>query len=75
MVVSTLMAGDAVITRRGILAATGELTGLAAGVAAGQTPAVTTQGRNEAMQITRGGSQASRPGSTEYFTVVLTGRA
>jgi quercetin dioxygenase-like cupin family protein len=63
------MAEDAVITRRGIIAATGGLTGLAAaGLAAGQTWTVKTHRRNETMQITRGGSQASRPGPTEYFT-------
>ena len=57
------------ITRRCILGATGGLAGLAgAGVAAAQAPTVTTPGRNGAMQITRGGSQASRPGPAEYFT-------
>ena len=57
------------LTRRKILAATGGVAGLAAArIAAAQTPAVTTQGRNEAMQITRAGSQPSRPGPAEYFT-------
>jgi hypothetical protein len=57
------------LTRRKILAATGGVAGLAAArIAAAQAPAVTTQGRNEAMQITRAGSQASRPGPAEYFT-------
>jgi quercetin dioxygenase-like cupin family protein len=55
------------ITRRCILAATGGLAGLAGAVAA-QTRTGTTQARNETMQITRGGSQASRPGPAEYFT-------
>jgi quercetin dioxygenase-like cupin family protein len=57
------------ITRRSILAATGGVAGLAAaGVAAAQTPTVATQGRNGTMQITRGGSQASRTGPIENFT-------
>jgi quercetin dioxygenase-like cupin family protein len=57
------------ITRRCVLAATGSLAGLAAtGVAAAQTPAVTTQGSTGTMQITRGGSQASRTGPAENFT-------
>jgi quercetin dioxygenase-like cupin family protein len=57
------------ITRRRILAASGGLAALAAaGTAAAQTPTVPTQGRNGAMHITRGGSQPSRKGPTEYFT-------
>jgi quercetin dioxygenase-like cupin family protein len=57
------------ITRRRIIAATGGLAGLAAaGAAAAQTPTPATQGRNGTMQITRGGSQPSRKGPTEYFT-------
>jgi quercetin dioxygenase-like cupin family protein len=55
------------ITRRRMLAATGGLAALAAaGAVAAQAP--TTQGRNRTMQITRGGSQPSRKGPTEYFT-------
>ena len=57
------------ITRRRMLAATGGLAALAAaGAAAAQAPAVTTQGRNGTMQITRNGSQPSRKGPAEYFT-------
>jgi quercetin dioxygenase-like cupin family protein len=57
------------ITRRCILATSGGLAGLLpAGLTAAQTPTVTTQGRNGTMQITRAGSQASRPGPPEYFT-------
>jgi quercetin dioxygenase-like cupin family protein len=57
------------ITRRHILAATGGAAGLtASGFAAAQAPAVATQERNQTMQITRAGSQASRKGPAEYFT-------
>ena len=57
------------INRRHMLAATGGLAALAAArTAAAQTPAVTSQGRNGTMQITRGGSQPSRKGPAEYFT-------
>jgi quercetin dioxygenase-like cupin family protein len=57
------------ITRRRVLATTGGLAGLAvARVAAAQTSTVTTHRRNGTMQITRIGTQASRPGPTEYFT-------
>jgi quercetin dioxygenase-like cupin family protein len=57
------------ITRRCILAGGGGLAGLvAAGVAAAETPPVMTQERNGIMQITRGGSQPSRPAPSEYFT-------
>jgi quercetin dioxygenase-like cupin family protein len=56
------------ITRRHMLAATGGVGALAAaGAAAAQAPA-TAQGRNNAMQIARAGSQPSRQGPTEYFT-------
>jgi quercetin dioxygenase-like cupin family protein len=57
------------ITRRDMLAVTGSLAVLAAaGRAAAQTPAVTTQARNGTMQIIRAGSQPSRKGPAEYFT-------
>ena len=58
------------ITRRRMLAAAGGLAGLAAaGPAEAQTPpTVPTKGRNATMHITRGGSQPSRKGPTEYFT-------
>jgi hypothetical protein len=57
------------ITRRSILVALGWLAGLLrAGVAGAQTPSATAEGRNGIMQITRAGSQASRPGPQEYFT-------
>jgi quercetin dioxygenase-like cupin family protein len=57
------------IARRRILAAAGGLAALAAaGAAAAQAPTVPAQGRNGAMQITRGGSQPSRKGPAEYFT-------
>jgi quercetin dioxygenase-like cupin family protein len=57
------------ITRRHMLAAAGSVGALAAaGVAAAQTPGVTTQGRNAAMQITRAGAERSRTGPAEYFT-------
>jgi quercetin dioxygenase-like cupin family protein len=57
------------ITRRCILAGAGGVAGLAAaGVAVAQTSSVATQARSGTMQITRAGSQASRPGPTEYFT-------
>jgi quercetin dioxygenase-like cupin family protein len=56
------------ITRRRMLTATGGLVGLAAGVAAAQTPTATTPGRNGTMQITRAGSQPSRQGPAENFT-------
>src|SRR6266704_1398172 len=44
------------------------LGALSAGITAAQTPTVTTEGRNGTMQITRGGSQASRPAPPEDFT-------
>ena len=57
------------ITRRSILVAIGGLSGLLrAGVAGAQAPTPTAAGRNGIMQITRAGSQASRPGPQEYFT-------
>jgi quercetin dioxygenase-like cupin family protein len=57
------------ITRRCILVGAGGVAGLAAaGVAVAQTPTDATQARSGTMQITRAGSQASRPGPTEYFT-------
>ena len=57
------------ITRRRMLAGAGGFAALAAaGAAAGQTPAVTTQGRNGTMEIKRSGSQPSRKGPSEYFT-------
>jgi quercetin dioxygenase-like cupin family protein len=56
------------ITRRRMLAASGGLAGLAAGAAAAQTPAVTTQERDGTMEITRSGSQPSRKPPAEYFT-------
>ena len=55
------------ITRRVVLAAgTAEL--LPDGVAPTRIRTVMAQDRDKAMQITRGGSQASRPGPPEYFT-------
>jgi quercetin dioxygenase-like cupin family protein len=55
------------ITRRRMLAATGGLAGLAvAGDVGART--VATHERSGTMQITRGGSQPSRQGPTEYFT-------
>jgi quercetin dioxygenase-like cupin family protein len=48
-----------------MLAASG---GMATLVVAGAAAAEPTQGRTSTMQITRGGSQASRKGPTEYFT-------
>ena len=57
------------ITRRSMLAGTGGVAGLTAvGVAAAQTPTLTTQAGNGTMQITRAGSQPSRKGPAEYFT-------
>src|SRR5262245_16271787 len=57
------------ITRRCVLVAGAGLAGLLpAGITAGQTRTGTTPGRNGTMQITRAGSQASRPGPPEYFT-------
>jgi quercetin dioxygenase-like cupin family protein len=57
------------ITRRRMLAAAGGLAvATAVGAAAAQASTATTQGRNGTMQITRGGSQPSRKGQTEYFT-------
>jgi quercetin dioxygenase-like cupin family protein len=57
------------ITRRRMLAASGGLAAMAAaGTAAAQTPAPTTQGRNATMQISRGGSQPSRQGPPENFS-------
>ena len=57
------------ITRRRMLAATGGLAVIAAaGTGSAEKAAVATQGRNEAMQITRGGSQPSGKGPAEYFT-------
>jgi quercetin dioxygenase-like cupin family protein len=56
------------ITRRGVLAATGSFAAVTAVRAAAAQPPTTPQGRNETMQITRGGSQPSRKGPTEYFT-------
>lgn len=55
------------ITRRRMLVSTGGIAALAVAERAG-AQAVTTQGRNATMQITRSGSQASRMGPTEYFT-------
>jgi quercetin dioxygenase-like cupin family protein len=51
-----------------MLAAGGLATLAAAGAVAAQTPTVRAQARNGTMQITRGGSQPSRKGPTEYFT-------
>jgi quercetin dioxygenase-like cupin family protein len=59
------------ITRRRMLAATGSLAALTAAApaaAATATLTVPTERRNGAMEITRGGSQPSRKGPTEYFT-------
>jgi quercetin dioxygenase-like cupin family protein len=57
------------ITRRCVLAAGGAvITLVRAGAAAAQAPILRIQARNETMQITRAGSQASRPGPREYFT-------
>jgi quercetin dioxygenase-like cupin family protein len=56
------------ITRRYMLVATGGVGVLAAAGAAAQTPAVATQGSNDAMQITRAGAERSRTGPAEYFT-------
>ena len=57
------------ITRRSILVALSGMAGLLrARVAGGQTSTATAEGRNGIVQITRAGSQASRPGPQEYFT-------
>jgi quercetin dioxygenase-like cupin family protein len=56
------------ITRRGILASTGGIAALAATAATAQGPNAPTQARNEAMQITRNGSQPSAKGPADYFT-------
>jgi quercetin dioxygenase-like cupin family protein len=57
------------ITRRCLVIGAGLLAGLLpAGRVLGQTTTVVTQGRNGMMQITRAGSQASRPGPHDYFT-------
>jgi quercetin dioxygenase-like cupin family protein len=56
------------ITRRRVLAGTAGLIGIAAGSPLAARPGVTTKERNEAMQITRNGSQPSRRGPAEYFT-------
>jgi quercetin dioxygenase-like cupin family protein len=52
------------ITRRGILAATGGLATLAAEA----RPVAAQDGREATMKITRSNSQASRKGPAEYFT-------
>jgi quercetin dioxygenase-like cupin family protein len=61
--------GGIMITRRRILAATGSMAALMTtrAAAAGESN-VATQGRDEAMQITRAGSQPSNKGSGDYFT-------
>jgi hypothetical protein len=59
------------ITRRGMLAATGGLAALAAaGDGAAETPTLTvaTKRRNGPMEIKRSGSQPSRKGPADYFT-------
>src|SRR5882762_968733 len=56
------------ITRRYVLAASGSLAAVTAVGAAAAQPSTTPQARNGTMQITRGGSQPSRKGPTEYFT-------
>jgi quercetin dioxygenase-like cupin family protein len=59
------------ITRRRMLAVTGGAALAAAGPAAADTANVTIQRRNGTMEIKRNGSQASRAGSTEYFSGVV----
>ncbi|MFL6949268.1 MAG: cupin domain-containing protein [Xanthobacteraceae bacterium] len=62
-------AGDAMITRRHMLAATAGFAGLAAtGAAAAQAPTVPTRQRNGTMEIKRNGAQPSRKAPAEYFT-------
>ena len=58
------------ITRRRMLAATGGVAALAGAGAAAATPASTapTKGRNQAMEITRAGSQPSGRGPADWFT-------
>ena len=57
------------ITRRRILAATGSMAALmTTRAAAARESTAATQGRDEAMQITRAGSQPSNKGSGDYFT-------
>jgi quercetin dioxygenase-like cupin family protein len=63
--------GEAMITRRRMLAATGGLAALAvAGPAAAETPTLTvpTNRRNGTMEIKRSGSQPSRKAPADYFT-------
>ena len=56
------------ITHRRMLAATGGIAALAAAPAAARGANDPTQGRSDAMQITRSGSQPSRKGPAEYFS-------
>jgi len=62
--------GDAVITRRHMLAAAGGFAVAAAGPAAAETPAqaVPTERRNAIMEIKRNGSRPSGKGPADYFT-------
>src|SRR5207237_7989696 len=55
------------ITRRSVLAGAGVMAALAAAAASQPTNAA-SQGKVEAMQITKAGSQPSSPGSGDYFT-------
>ena len=56
------------ISRREVLAGTHGLAALALTGGTAQMAAAATQRTDESMQITRGGSQPSRKGPTEYFT-------
>jgi quercetin dioxygenase-like cupin family protein len=56
------------ITRRCMLAATGGLVAVATTKAVAQQTPTPAPRSNEAMQITRAGSQPSRKGPAEYFT-------